>query len=225
MIFTTSWDDGNIADIRLAKLLTQYDIKGTFYIPINWKFRSLSDSGLKKISKYFEIGSHSFSHIDMTSTNFRQVIFEFTKSKELLEKVARTEVKCFAYPFGKANEKIAGMLRKTDYVYGRTSKEFDLNMPKNPYKAGISISVSNNKIKTLHPKGFFISFKNNFKWQKIAKSLFLHALRKNKVFHLHGHSWEIENENNWENLAEFINFVAKCKDVEFVTNGEMAYQH
>jgi len=57
IIVTTSWDDGHKFDIRLAKLLDKYGLKGTFYITKNFQGR-LSKEEIKSISKNHEIGAH-----------------------------------------------------------------------------------------------------------------------------------------------------------------------
>lgn len=31
---TTSWDDGHPLDLRVAELLSEYHLQGTFYVPI-----------------------------------------------------------------------------------------------------------------------------------------------------------------------------------------------
>lgn len=60
---TTSWDDGDFADLKLAELLHSKGIRGTFYIPINYRDRSLDHSELRTLaSGGFEIGAHGFSH-------------------------------------------------------------------------------------------------------------------------------------------------------------------
>ena len=37
LIVTTSWDDGQKVDLKLAKLLIKYDVKGTFYITKSYR--------------------------------------------------------------------------------------------------------------------------------------------------------------------------------------------
>jgi len=62
-IVTTSWDDGDFADLKLAELLHSKGIHGTFYIPINYRDRPLEHSEIRTLaSAGFEIGAHGFSH-------------------------------------------------------------------------------------------------------------------------------------------------------------------
>src|SRR5271167_749746 len=64
-IVTTSWDDGDRADLRLAEMLRSRAIRGTFYVP-NTPYAgrpALSHADLRALSaEGFEIGAHSVSH-------------------------------------------------------------------------------------------------------------------------------------------------------------------
>src|SRR6266571_410568 len=88
---TTSWDDGHKLDIRLAALLKQYGVKGTFYVcPQDREFQSedlLSAQGLLSISKDFEIGGHTITHPHLTNVPLSQADDEIARSKTYLEEL------------------------------------------------------------------------------------------------------------------------------------------
>ena len=222
MIFTSSWDDGNSADLKLVKILKEFGIKGTFYIPINWKYKNLSENEIKKISKFFEIGCHSFSHNNLTQLDSKDVEIEVNKSKVILEEIVNNRIKCFSYPFGKLNTLVINTVKKSGFTYGRTSNAYDFEFPENLFKSNITISVSNRTLRFLNPRFSLIALKNHLKWDKIAKKILMNK-KKPKIFHLFGHSWEIEKENNWESLINFLDYLLKIEDVEFMTNGEFAH--
>ncbi|MBS3055140.1 MAG: polysaccharide deacetylase family protein [Candidatus Aenigmarchaeota archaeon] len=222
MIFTTSWDDGNKLDLKLSKILLEHGIKGTFYIPISWKFRSLQDKEVKKLSKNFEIGSHSVSHSDLTKLPSRQLNHEILKSKKELEEIIRKEVNSFAYPFGKVNGKILDSV-KAHYLFARTAKELQTDFPTDLLNCGFSVSITNRPRRMFVSSGVF-GLRNGFRWDKIARKLFLAAMKNDGVFHLQGHSWEIEKEKNWDKLIDFFDFISKFDDVMFIDNGGLANQ-
>src|SRR4029077_8312115 len=64
-IVTTSWDDGDVRDLRIAELLGSQGMRGTFYTPIE-AFNgnpSLSKDHLRSLTKAgFEIGGHTIAH-------------------------------------------------------------------------------------------------------------------------------------------------------------------
>src|SRR5208283_2264797 len=66
---TTSWDDGDPFDLRVAKLLAARRIPGTFYIPLKGHVepghracRMSLPEMLELDSQGFEIGAHGVSH-------------------------------------------------------------------------------------------------------------------------------------------------------------------
>ena len=89
IIVTTSWDDGHKLDLKLAKLLKKYGIRGTFYIsPKNREFREedlLSDEEIIKLDRDFEIGAHTMTHPRLTKISEREAFNEIIDSKKYLE--------------------------------------------------------------------------------------------------------------------------------------------
>ena len=50
------------------------------------------------------------------------------------------------------------------------------------------------------------------------------VLENGGIWHLWGHSWEIEQNGDWEILADILNFVKQNGEnygAEFLTNGEI----
>lgn len=104
MLLTFSFDDGYEADLRVARLLNKYKLKGTFYPLveniINYKnldyrlyyLRLCSPEMLKEISKNHEIGSHTLKHkrLDMLSNEeIRQTLMY---SKKFLENILQCNI-------------------------------------------------------------------------------------------------------------------------------------
>jgi hypothetical protein len=42
------------------------------------------------------------------------------------------------------------------------------------------------------------------------------------VFHIWGHSWEIDQHNDWERLEGLFSYLSARPGVKYVTNGELA---
>src|SRR5438876_7568263 len=80
-LVTTSWDDGDRADLKVAQLLGERGLPGTFYVPLTSQVTSdrlavsevagLADNG-------FEIGGHTFSHQTLTSLRLAEIRREVT---------------------------------------------------------------------------------------------------------------------------------------------------
>src|SRR3989344_5582292 len=97
---TTSWDDGDVLDERLAAMLEKYGLKGTFYIPRDYWGERLSDDAIRALSEKFEIGAHTLTHADLTKLSLDEAEKEIRGSKQWLEEVTGKPVGMFCYPRG-----------------------------------------------------------------------------------------------------------------------------
>ena len=69
LAITTSWDDGHPLDLRIAELLTKYDLQGTFYVPLHNSRPTMSPAQIRELAGSFEIGAHTVNHVRLTSLN------------------------------------------------------------------------------------------------------------------------------------------------------------
>jgi hypothetical protein len=86
-IVTTSWDDGDIRDLRIAELLGSRQMSGTFYVPIE-PFNgnpALSHDDLRSLNRNgFEIGGHGVAHEIMSEIPQRKAEQVVSGCKETL---------------------------------------------------------------------------------------------------------------------------------------------
>ncbi len=70
MIFTTSWDDGYLSDLRIAEILEKYGATGTFYVCPQGQHnqKMLSEKQVLELSKKHEIGAHTILHPHVVTT-------------------------------------------------------------------------------------------------------------------------------------------------------------
>jgi len=228
-VVTTSWDDGHPLDLKLAGLLKKYDLKGTFYIPLNNTEQTvIGERDIKKISKYFEVGAHGVSHEHLTTIPLREVIYEATKSKEFLESIIRKNVLMFCYPAGRYNKNIINILKDAGYVGARTVKQFQVRFPKDPFQIETTIHV--------HPFSYRKYTGNvlrnvNFSALKhikvfltkpslvdISMYYFDYIYKHGGVFHLWGHSWEIDKFGLWDELEKIFCYISSRSKVIYVPN-------
>ena len=52
----------------------------------------------------------------------------------------------------------------------------------------------------------------------LAKKQFNYVLENGGVFHLWGHSWEINKNNGWRKLENVVSFIGNRKEVEYIAN-------
>src|SRR5277367_6129332 len=100
-IVTTSWDDGDCADLKLAEILQSKGIRSTFYVHIKYRERPLSPSDLRTLaSQGFEIGAHGYSQRHLWGLEARELAHEVRPCKQILEDILGSGVQMFCYPRG-----------------------------------------------------------------------------------------------------------------------------
>jgi peptidoglycan/xylan/chitin deacetylase (PgdA/CDA1 family) len=238
---TTSWDDGNVLDLRLAELLNQYGVKGTFYIPKAGEYRSLSDSEVKSLSEAgFEIGAHTLTHRELTALSIPEAREEIRGSKEYLENLLGKEVQMFCYPRGNYNEKVADLVKGTGFTGARTVEAFTFDVSANPFSLGTTVQVFpfplnfRNKGKVTLSQNFLSPLsraskplkkigsplKGYLSFHNLAAVTLQYAGTRKGVWHLWGHSWEIEQNRMWRSLKEILVCLREYK-ATFCANGEL----
>ena len=99
-----TFDDGQDGSLLAAKLLSQHQIRGIFFIISN-KIGSngyLSEDDIKNIHQMGHvIGSHSHTHPMFNKLSDDEVIFQLKKSKDILENITLHKVTNFAFPSGR----------------------------------------------------------------------------------------------------------------------------
>ena len=58
-------------------------------------------------------------------------------------------------------------------------------------------------------------------WVAIGRKLFDRVLEQGGVWHLWGHSWEIDELGQWEPMREMLDYVSNRPDVLYLNNGQM----
>ena len=61
----------------------------------------------------------------------------------------------------------------------------------------------------------------SFDWKQLIMKLFDKVNESGGVFHIWGHSWEIEENNLWGDLEEILKYVSCGDNISYKTNGEL----
>jgi len=214
-IITTSWDDGHPSDFKLVKLLQKYDVPATFYIPINNVERQgMTPQGIREIAQSFDIGGHAWHHVNLTHISPEEAETEIVDSKKRLEEIIGREVLSFCYPDGKFDDKVINLVKQAGFIGGRTTKLFTRSL-NDTFKMGTMVYVKDlwfvNNLKrsaaALDPGLFYFLLKKNLffeGWNRIAIETLNFVIENGGVWHLWGHSWEIDSNNDWGRLKEVL---------------------
>ena len=234
IVITTSWDDGHPLDHKLGNLLSSHKIPGTFYIPCKMDEKKFMDKNeIKSLSKNFEIGGHTLNHVVLTGLSKNEMYQEISKGKEDMELICG-EITSFAYPKGQYNKDAMDAVKKAGFSGARTADYLRCSI-KNIFEhfptihAFNQILASRGKHTILsHDKGLSFSMLYSgyiFKhWKELAKGSLDYVLEHGGIWHLWGHSWEIDENNDWKNLSEVLEYAhtqGTKYGAEFLSNGEI----
>ncbi len=232
-IVTTSWDDGHPLDLKLAELLKKYDIPATFYIPIdNVERECMNPQQISEIAQSFDVGGHSYHHVNLTRISPKEAEKEVIEGKKRLEEIIGREVISFCYPRGSFSHEIIDIVKGAGFIGGRTTKLFTRGL-KNPFKMGTTVYAKDlwfaayvkHSATSLDPNLFLFMIKNNlfFKsWDRIATGTLDFVINNGGVWHLWGHSWEIDDNNDWGKLEAVLHQInALSKESLKVDNSQL----
>lgn len=231
-VVTTSWDDGHPADFRLAELLSRHDLPGTFYIPLsNCEGRpTLTASGIRSLRRAgFEIGAHTVSHTPLAQIDPRRARREVFECKAGLEDILGEPVHMFCYPKGRFNGHIVDCVRQAGYRGARTTRLLATGDTFPRYEMPTSIQAfptpAIGYLRNLTKRLAFGSLynyctelRNHKNWVGIGRCLFDRVVGHGGIWHLFGHSWELEEFHLWDELKELLTYVSYREEVSYVCN-------
>jgi peptidoglycan/xylan/chitin deacetylase (PgdA/CDA1 family) len=234
-IVTTSWDDGDPRDRKIAELLACRGISGTFYIPMSGYLKgpTLSRADIRALAAdHFEIGAHSVSHKSLTRfADRKEVRREVTVCKNELEQLIGKEVPMFCYPNGRYDGAIIREVQNAGYRGARTTRMLSVTTLFDPFEMPTTLQAyphrSTSYIKDLgrarSASGlwrFTTELRDFRNWLDIGRRLFSQVLERGGIWHLYGHSWEIDEHQLWSELSQMLDHVAGREGVQYLTNSK-----
>ena len=218
-VLTLSYDDGVVQDKRLIEIMNKHGLKGTFninsgiYAPENADPNrtsgrlTLSEAKELYTNSGHEVAVHTLTHPFLESLTNEEVIYEITEDRKSIEKEYGTIARGMAYPFGTYSDKVVEVLEKCGIVYSRTVRSTE------------QFSFPENWL-TLHPT----CHHKNSRLMELADKFLNEQPRYahiNNMFYLWGHSYEFDNDNNWNVIEEFAEKTGGKDDVWYATNIEI----
>jgi len=233
-IFTTSWDDGYPADLRLGDLLARHGIAATFYVPThNREGRAvLRPTDIVSLGSGFEIGGHTSDHMALPGQPRDVALDKITQNKAWLEEILGRPVPGFCYPRGKFDCSTKELVRKAGYAYARTVQAFQDEPTRDPYEMATTLQFYP------HPRDVYLRNFVRSSPSKRRMSVFLAAMREGSlrarifrlideiaaragIVHFWGHSWEIEALGLWDDLEAVLKHAGQVFGTgQRLTNGE-----
>ncbi len=234
MFFVTSWDDGHPEDERLAEILAKYSVRGTFFVPVrNREGRSVMDpAAICRLQEGFEIGSHTLSHVYLTSERPEVIKFEIEEGRRCLEQVLGRRVRGFCYPGGRYNRLVRQQVIDAGFEYARTTDNFYLDAGKDRFAVPTTLQLYRHA-RSIYVRNFLARGAWCQRGQAFAKCVSSEGLvsraariidyvnARNGVCHIWGHSWEIARYGLWNDVEAIMKYASQSNP-RFMTVGELA---
>ncbi len=217
-VLTLSYDDGVVQDIRLIEIMNKYGLKGTFninsgkYLPedaVRDRFygrMKLSEAKELYINSGHEVAIHALTHPFLEQLDSCEVIYEITEDRKNIENQYGVIAKGMAYPFGTYNDRVVDILEKCQIAYARTTKAtYQFGFPENWL--------------LLHPTCHH-DYEN---LDELIKNFVETTNRwgNAEMFYLWGHSYEFDQNDNWDVIEKFAEYAGGHDHIWYATNIEI----
>jgi peptidoglycan/xylan/chitin deacetylase (PgdA/CDA1 family) len=185
----------------------KYGIRGAFHLNSN---RLLQENALKKeevkeLFKNQEVSVHTVTHPFTEFIPNDCLLQETIEDRKALETIVGYPVKGMSYPMGSYNENTARRLEEFGIVYSRTTNAtHNFNIPEDFLKWH---PTCHHKVEDLMEKA----------------KVFKETTRRGKpwLFYVWGHSYEFNNNDNWNVIEEFCEYISGDDDIWYATNIEI----
>ncbi|NIK75267.1 peptidoglycan/xylan/chitin deacetylase (PgdA/CDA1 family) [Paenibacillus castaneae] len=203
---TMSYDDGTTADKRLVSTFNRYGIKGTFHLNAGLlgTGNRLTEKEAVELFAGHEISAHTLTHPTIARCPKEQIVHEVMEDRKQLEQLAGYTVRGMSYPNGSFNQAIKNMLPSLGIEYARvvqTTGGFGMPDDWHEWQA------------TCHHNDRLIERAQTF--------IELHKTQYLYLMYVWGHSYEFDNDNNWELIEQFSELVSGQDNIWYATNIEI----
>lgn len=214
---TISYDDGVIFDERLIEIMDKNGLKGTFNLNSGifgkGKLRLSEEQSLELYAgSGHEVAAHGKMHLSLSEVQDSVAVYEVISDRAALEEMFGTMITGFAYANGSFDDKVASILKLCGFEYARTivkTEKFDL--PNDFMQWAPTCHHSHPQLMDLARK--FIEEDTYLYYWAMAP----------KLFYLWGHSYEYNDNNNWNVFEEFAEYIGNRENVWYATNIEICH--
>ncbi len=213
---TLSYDDGVEQDRKLIEIMNKYGLKGTFNLnsgeyaeeghvyPVGTIHRRMSRSMVTDTYKNsgHEVAVHGLTHPWLEQLPKNVCVKEICEDRANLETQFGGVVRGMAYPFGTYNDAVVEILRENGIAYSRTVHSTgQFRMPEDWLRLPATCHHDDPKLME-YAKQFLEGNSYGSPW----------------MFYLWGHSYEFEQNNNWNVIEKFAEYMGGREEIWYATN-------
>lgn len=214
---TFSYDDGGEADKRLVSVFEKYGLKGTFNLNSElfgaqcWHNRMDEKSAYELFANSDqEIANHGARHTFLDKIPLAEAVGEIVDCRSYLEKKFNRIVTGMAYAYNGYNEGVINVLPSLGIDYARTTQStYSFALPENWLTWHPTCKHSDKQLHALTEKFLNDSPRNAAKHKEPW------------LFYIWGHSFEFDEDGNWEIIEDLGKRLSGREDIWFATNGEI----
>lgn len=202
-VLTMSYDDGHLSDRRLVEIFNRHAIKGTFHL--NYGLMDMANriprEEVKSLYEGHEVSAHAWSHPTIARCPDALVAQQVLEDRRGLESLVGYPVRGMSYPNGSHSPSLREMLPHLGIEYSRTvdaTNRFEL--PENPLRWD----------PTCHHARDLLELGREFLGLKNRQYLYM--------MYVWGHSYNFDNDSNWDLIGEFCTMAGGQEDVWYATS-------
>lgn len=203
---TLSYDDGRSADRRLVELFNRYGLRGTFHLN-SGLFGTpdrVPEEEVRTLYAGHEVSAHTRTHPTIARSPNEAIVHEIIEDRRQLERVVGYPVRGMSYPNGSHDGRIRSMLPGLGIEYARvvpSTGQFGLPDDWLEWKP------------TCH---------HNHNLMELAETFAgLHKKQYLYLMYVWGHSYEFDQDGNWDRMEQFGAFIGGRSDIWYATNIEI----
>jgi hypothetical protein len=194
---------------------------------------------IRELAARHEIGAHTLTHPVLTEVSLEQAEQEITGSKSWLEDVTGAPINAFCYPRGANNPALQQIVQQAGYTMARGVEQYHLQADVARYNLPTTIHIypfplrpvtGLRKMKLrLEPIQRILPYMRELgisplalrNWPSLATALLERAAAVGGVWHLWGHSWEVERYQMWDELERVLAAAGRYANVRRAINSEL----
>ena len=214
---TFSYDDGVKYDKRLIDVFNANGLKATFNINSGLFANETGGRRLTKdeaVALYkdspHEIAVHGYKHLSLTETDKGCATYEITRDRAELEETFGRIVQGMAYANGAYDDGVVDVLKNCGIKYARTTVATEcFSVPTDWLR--MPATCHHNHPRLMEFAKIFVETGDDwYSWRNTAM-----------LFYVWGHSYEFNDNNNWEIIEEFAKYIGGREEIWYATNGEI----
>ena len=214
---TFSYDDGVVADKRLVEILDRHNLKGTFNLNSllfdceRWHGRmDEQQTYLTFYSRPHEVALHGARHIYLDKVPTPEAVNEDVQNRRYLEDRFDRIVRGMAYAYNGFNDKVKEVLKMTGIAYARTTFS--------THSFGVPVDFLEWNPTCHHTDPELFGLLDKF-LNTSPEAEFKH--REPYIFYVWGHSYEFDDDGNWDMMESLAQKLGGRGDIWYATNIEI----